>query len=355
MLEPGERIDDLIVDALLGTGSAAAIYRVRHAKDGTLAALKVAHSIDPTIRTRMLSEGTVLQQIEHSNVMTVYRAMTVGKRPALLMELIEGPTLAAWLDATALPAIADALELFKGIARGVQAAHYRGLIHRDLNPSNILLSVREDNQLLPKIVDFGLARPLERVAGGPTLQGPLGTVSYMAPEQMDDARRADKRSDLFALGCILYEICTGGRAFGGTLFEVHRKSHAGEYVQAAERRPDMAPEVSAIIDKLLRPDPDERFQTVQELMEALYDEGPPPMATEEVSGVFRAWSLGEVTLEAHDLAKSLSPRTDEADGVDDMLERTARRKRMELAGVAGLVIAGLAALAGTVALLARWL
>jgi len=297
---------DLEVRKRIGEGSSAAIYRVS-LPDGSGAALKVLHTTEPTAVKRLLREGEALAGIHHVNVVRCLRSLEVDDHPALLMELVAGPTLADWLDAGGAADLHEALELFRGIARGVQAIESAGLVHRDLNPGNVLLSVSSAKRVVPKIADFGL---VAGVGGdGLTSPGPLGTPAYMAPEQIEDARTAGPAADRFALGCILYEMVTGERAFQATddvgLFDAAKN---GRYLSPDKVRPDLPDYVTEVITTLLSPDPADRYPGVAEMLELLYLDDVPEITGEiERPEVVQTWSEVRVSTHTAAAVRQLAP------------------------------------------------
>src|SRR5262245_10427907 len=173
---------------------------------------------------RFQREAELLAALNHPNIAHIHGLEKSDGAVALVMELVEGPTLADRIAKGAIP-IDDALPIAKQIAEALEAAHEQGIIHRDLKPANI--KVRPDGMV--KVLDFGLAKALEPVSlsgadatASPTITSPamtgvgviLGTAAYMSPEQAK-GRPADKRSDVWAFGCVLYEMLTGARAFAG--------------------------------------------------------------------------------------------------------------------------------------------
>ena len=190
----------------------AAVYLGRHAQLDSLHAIKVLFITAPQIRERLLREGRVQANLRHPNIVSVTDVLEVQGAPALVMEYVDGPALDAWL-LEHKPTIDEALWLFRGIVRGVSAAHERGVVHRDLKPANILLS-RTNEGIVPKVTDFGLVKSVSDTKGHTQTGLALGTPEYMAPEQIRDASEVDQRADMFALGCILYELVCHRRAFG---------------------------------------------------------------------------------------------------------------------------------------------
>ena len=213
MLSLGETVDRYKVETVIGTGGTAVVYRVRHRSLDTLHALKVLTISSSAIRTRMLQEGKVQASLRHPNVVAVYDVLEIDNAPGLLMEYIDGPSLERALIRHRF-GIEEGETLFRGILSGVHEAHQFGLVHRDLKPANVLLK-REGNQIVPKVTDFGIAKVINADDHSTNTRSgvAMGTPQYMAPEQIRDARTVDHRADLFSLGCLLYEILSGERAF----------------------------------------------------------------------------------------------------------------------------------------------
>lgn len=209
LLQSGTAVDRYDVEALLGEGGMAEVYRVRHRTLGSTHALKVLKLEVPGIRERLVQEGQLQATLRHANVVAVTDVVDIDGRPGLVMEYIAGPTLELWLRQHQ-PTLEETEELFLGILAGVARAHRIGLVHRDLKPGNVLLE-ETDEGVIPKVTDFGLAKVLVEQGGIlRTRSGvPMGTPAYMAPEQVRDASNVDQRADIFALGAILYELVVG--------------------------------------------------------------------------------------------------------------------------------------------------
>jgi len=232
-LQSGTTLGPYRVDALIGVGGMGEVYRARDTKLNRDIALKVlpeSLTHEPDRLARFTREAKVLASLNHPNIAAIYGFEDGGDVHALVLELVEGPTLA---DRIALGPLAlpEALAIARQIADALAAAHEHGVIHRDLKPANI--KVCDDETV--KVLDFGLAKPVQDARPtqsgdgqrNPTLQSPtvmspvvtatgviLGTAAYMSPEQAK-GRPADKRSDVWAFGCVLYEMLTRKRAFDG--------------------------------------------------------------------------------------------------------------------------------------------
>src|SRR5438477_9489029 len=204
------------------------VYRARDTKLGRDVALKVipdTFALDPDRLARFQREAQVLASLNHPHIAAIYGFADSGETHALVLELVEGETLADRIARGALP-LGEALPIAKQICEALEAAHEQGIIHRDLKPANIKIT----SDGVVKVLDFGLAKLAEPLAPqpsnlslSPTITSPammtgigvlLGTAAYMAPEQAK-GRPADKRSDIWAFGCLLFEMLTGTRAFDG--------------------------------------------------------------------------------------------------------------------------------------------
>src|SRR6186997_1659476 len=223
---PGARIGPYEVTSLLGEGGMGKVWRARHSalkRDDALKVLPDDLASDADRLARFQREAQLLASLNHPNIAHVYGLEQADGVNALVMELVEGATLADRLGPGPLP-LDDALAIARQIAEALDAAHEQGIVHRDLKPANV--KVRDDGTV--QVLDFGLAKALEpRPAPGelsqsPTITSPamtqagmiLGTAPYMAPEQAR-GRSVDKRADIWAFGCICYEMLTGKRPFDG--------------------------------------------------------------------------------------------------------------------------------------------
>jgi serine/threonine-protein kinase len=267
-LAEGSRIDRYVVDGLIGRGGMATVYRVRHLQLGTLHALKVLALHSPGLAERMLLEGRVQARLSHPNVLSVTDVIDAGGGvPGLLMEYVRGPSLDEVVRVGRLPfAVID--DLVAGVVAGVAAAHHAGVVHRDLKPANILLSL-SGRYVLPKVADFGLVKVIGDAAPGHTRTGTtMGTPGYMSPEQIKDAKDVDARADLFALGCILYELISGERAFSGeSTFEIFDRVTRGSFPPVQEVAPHAPARMVEAIEAALVLDPASRVPSCLALWE----------------------------------------------------------------------------------------
>ena len=235
-LAPGAKLGPYQIQSLLGSGGMGEVYRARDTRLGRDVAVKVLPdhlSSDPDLKQRMEREAKAISSLNHPHICTLHDIGSQDGVDFLVMEYLEGETLAERLHRGALP-FDEALKIAIQIAEGLDKAHARGIMHRDLKPANIMLTKNG-----PKLMDFGLAKSSPGLVSAaesgsltpstPTmtvaaLTGPaspltqkgtvVGTFQYMAPEVLQGAQ-ADARSDIFSFGCVIYEMVTGRRAFEG--------------------------------------------------------------------------------------------------------------------------------------------
>jgi len=278
-LVPGVHLGPYEIVGRIGAGGMGEVHRARDTRLGRDVAIKVlpAHlSASPEVRARFEREARAISQLNHPHICTLH---DVGREEGidyLVMELLEGETLAHRLEKGPLP-LAEVLRCGIEIASALDAAHGGGIVHRDVKPGNIMLTKGG-----AKLMDFGLARAagLVPVTGtsteSPTVSRPLtaegtivGTFHYMAPEQLE-GKEADARTDLWGLGCVLYEMATGKRAFEGT-------SQASLIVAILEHepaaitalRPASPPVLEHVVRGCLAKDPADRWQSARDIMREL--------------------------------------------------------------------------------------
>ncbi len=259
----------------LGAGGMGEVYRARDTRLDREVAIKILHESfaqDPSRLARFEREAKAVAALSHPNILALHDAGTEQGTTYAVMELLEGETLRERLAGGAMP-LRRAVDTAVQIARGLAAAHAKGLVHRDLKPENVFLVA--DGQV--KILDFGLATSAETASGEAAatqtrMTDPgtvLGTVGYMAPEQVR-GQMADARTDLFALGAVLYEMLTGARAFqrdtaAETMTAILREDPSD--LPAAQTA--QAPALDRIVRHCLEKNPTERFQSARDVAFAL--------------------------------------------------------------------------------------
>jgi serine/threonine protein kinase len=273
-LSPGQRFAQYEIMSRLGSGGMGEVYRARDLRLDREVAVKVMAehiAADPEMRRRFETEAKAVAALSHPSILAIHELIIIDGVPVAVMELLEGETLRHRLTHGAMD-WREAVRIGAAIADGLSAAHAKGVVHRDLKPENVFLT----SGGLVKILDFGLA--LQRLDDASatatvarTAQGiVLGTFGYMSPEQVM-GERVDGRSDVFATGCILFEMITGRRLFGGATPQEIIASLMHDSARAIEPfGPTAPPELHTIVSRAVERDRDRRFGTAQDLAMALH-------------------------------------------------------------------------------------
>src|SRR5437867_3505121 len=273
----GRQLGFLQITALLGRGGMGEVYRARDTKlkrDVAIKILPEEFSRDADRVSRFQREAEVLASLNHPNIAAIYDLQEANGSRYLVLELVEGETLADRIARGPIP-VEEAFDIAKNICEALEAAHEKGIIHRDLKPANV--KITPDGKV--KVLDFGLAKALEGTSGRTTLSNSptvvntlagtnagviLGTAAYMSPEQARGFA-ADQRSDVFSFGCVLYEMLTGKQAF---------QSDTVSDILAAvlAREPDFAllpanvnPKIPDLLRRALEKNPKRRWHAVADL------------------------------------------------------------------------------------------
>ena len=266
----GSTVCGYLLQRRLGEGGMGTVFAAVDAALGRKVAVKVMRREvldDPTRRGRFLREARLTAALEHDNVVRVYQVGEADGQPFLVMELLAGVPLADRLAAGGgRPAVADALRIARDVARGLAAAHARGLVHRDVSPGNVWV----DPAGRAKLLDFGLAHDPDPDAARLTTPGTvMGTPGFMSPEQAG-GEPVDARADLFGLGCILYVLVTGVEPFtGGNTVEKLVAVRTRHPPPPWAANPDLPEPVGRLIAELLSKSPDDRPRTAAEVAERL--------------------------------------------------------------------------------------
>src|SRR5271168_2452620 len=271
----GQTIGNYRVIAKLGGGGMGVVYSAEDTRLGRRVALKFLSeemARHPQALERFEREARAASALNHPNIATVYDVGTFEGRPYLVMELLEGHALDEKLQGRSID-IGTLVDWAIQIADALDAAHAKGIVHRDVKPGNLFVNARGQ----VKVLDFGLAKVAVAPDGGQMSAGPtvdalltspgvaMGTVSYMSPEQAR-GEELDARSDIFSLGCVLYEMATGQRAFGGkTPAIVFHAILERTPAAAHELNPAVPAKLDEIIGKTLEKDREMRYQTAAEL------------------------------------------------------------------------------------------
>ncbi len=265
----GQTLSQYRIVAELDRGGMGVVYRAEDVELGREVALKFLPeetSADGEAVERFQREARAAAALNHPNICTIHEIGQHQQRPFIVMELLEGQTLRQRIDGHPMPA-ASVVNIGLQIAAALAAAHAKGIVHRDIKPANVFVTV--DGRV--KVLDFGLAKLLPQLSEDRTTDGltgigrVMGTLPYMAPEQVR-AEEVDARSDVYALGCVLYEMATGRRPF----LEGHSARLADDILHKPpdpprQSSPDLSPRLESIILKCLEKKPDNRYASARQL------------------------------------------------------------------------------------------
>ena len=300
-LSPGAWLGSYEVTARIGAGGMGEVYQARDTKLDRDVALKVlpdAFTSDPDRLARFEREAKVLASLNHPNIGHIYGLEEAEGTKALVLELVEGPTLADRIAEGPIP-VDEVLPIAKQIAEALEAAHEQGIIHRDLKPANV--KVKADGTV--KVLDFGLAKAFQPDSGSEPSESPtmtaaatragviMGTAAYMAPEQAK-GKAVDKRADIWAFGCLLYELVTGHRAFAGgdvaeTLAAVIQSEPDWDALP-----PKFPPTAGTFLRRCLRKDSKERVRDIGDVrmaMEGGFETTPTAPSDATVAPLLHVW------------------------------------------------------------------
>jgi hypothetical protein len=271
----GKTVGDFVIEGVIGGGSFGTVYRGRQLGLDRPVAVKVPTyeiAADPVQARRFAREARAAARIVHPGVVAIYAAGELDDgRPYLAMQLIDGAPLDRILDDGPLPAL-RALRIVRSIASALSDTHAADVVHRDLKPTNIMWRRDRNGDDRITLVDFGIAvcRPGNADATRLTINGLIGTPHYMSPEQAH-GEQVDARADLYALGCLLFELVTGTTPFTGSGFEVLLAHLGGVTPRASERNPEIPAAVDDLIERLMQKQPADRPGSADEVVAMIDD------------------------------------------------------------------------------------
>jgi tetratricopeptide (TPR) repeat protein len=253
----------------LGRGGAATVYLAEDLRHGRMVAVKVLHpGLSPSISAdRFRREIAIAARLNHPHIVAVFDSGEADGLLYYVMPFVEGMTLRDEMDRLGALPLARALRIARDVADGLEYAHGAGVVHRDIKPRNILLSARH-----AQITDFGIARALQLAAGSDLTTAGLvmGTPAYMSPEQAAGDEPIDARSDVYALGCVVYEMLAGEAPFRARSTQGLLSQHLVRAPPSlADARPDVPVEVSEAVRRALAKSPDDRFPSVTDFIAQL--------------------------------------------------------------------------------------
>jgi eukaryotic-like serine/threonine-protein kinase len=270
LLPEGSRFGPYIVGPCIGHGGMARIYRAEHEGLRRHVALKVlldGFAQDAEGHERFLREGRIAAAIKHPNVVNIFDVGFQDSIPYLVMELLEGQDLEALMYSQGSMAEASLVDIVVPIVAGLAAVHDAGVVHRDLKPGNIFLARGRNDELEPRLLDFGISKAAESEQFKlTTARGLLmGTPLYMSPEAIQGGE-ITALSDQYSLGVVLYECCTGFNPFAAdTLAETVRRVTLGDFPPVAQQNPAVSKRMARIVGRAMSLDPSHRFSSLREM------------------------------------------------------------------------------------------
>lgn len=262
------------ISRLVGAGGMGTVFQAETTSVGRRCAIKflrVERAVQSRSSLRFEREARLLARLEHDHLTAVLDFGRFKGTPYYVMEYLDGETLRQLQQREGALPLSVALDVMRQTCLGMAYAHERGIVHRDLKPDNLMLVTRSDGQRWVKVLDFGVARWHEAEGTQLTPTGAeLGTPHYMSPEQARGMKHVDARSDVFALGAILYEMLSGKRVYSGTSYnEILFKLLTQPYEPLAQVLPECSPPVTAVVERCLQRQPSDRYRDARALLEAL--------------------------------------------------------------------------------------
>jgi serine/threonine-protein kinase len=353
-LEIGQTFGRYQIVRVLGEGGMGVVYEAMHLglkKRFAVKTLRPSVARIPEAQTRFLREGEAASRIHHPHVVNVVDVGTEAGIPFLVMEFLEGLSLAELIEAGGRMEVERSVSLLLPALSAVAAGHAQGVVHRDLKPANIFVARGAFGESITKVLDFGVSKLMAPGDGtGLTATASvLGTAAYMSPEQAMGLKEVDGRSDQFALGQILYEMLTGTRAHAGeNQFEVLHNIATGKLHPPRQRRPDLPPELEKILLRMLAFAPSDRYPSLLHAGRALL-----PYADDKVRTTL-ANAFKDPAADSGNATQAAPPRTRASQEYATTFQQTAaevaasaapgargsQRIKIAFALIAGIGIAG---------------
>lgn len=305
---------EYVVLEKVGSGGMGQVFKARHRPTGKLVAVKVL-SADAVKNRRLIErfkkEARAVARLKHPNIVRAYEAGKINRIRYLVMEYVEGENMLVRVKRKGPLPVDECIRSVLEAARGLDYAHQKGVIHRDIKPSNLL---RDKSTARVKVLDMGLARVDEPDEDEIRLTMPgqmLGTARFMSPEQVEDARKADVRSDIYSLGCTLYFLLRSKAPYSGETVAHTLMAHVSAPIpNLCKKRPDAPEWLGNVFQKMLAKKPRDRFQTMGELVETIQHHLGEDLTKHDSS---------EDSLESEDeFTKLIAQRSDEGESLEEL-------------------------------------
>jgi len=264
-LQEGFRFGQFIIRSEIARGGMSRLYLARNSLLNRDVALKVIgmdqRDSEPGLLQRFMREAQAAARLQHPNIVTIYSVGTVGQQHFIEMEFIDGVSLEQMIQESGAVRLDEAIRIVSDVARALTVAHENGIVHRDVKPSNIVLTKTGT----VKVTDFGIAR---NVYAGDTItleEKIVGTPLYMSPERWQ-GKRGDTRSDIYSLGVLFYQVLTGTLPFEGGLVDLMHLHCEAPRPSVCTENPDVPPRIAAIVEKMMAVNPARRYQTCGALL-----------------------------------------------------------------------------------------
>ncbi|MEM8486094.1 MAG: serine/threonine-protein kinase [Bacteroidota bacterium] len=272
----GTRVGPYEIKRSIARGGMGVVFEALDTKLDKVVALKMMSPAlvqDPSFRQRFEQEARTLARLEDPHFVRVNALIDEGPNTFIVMEYVDGVTLAQHIQKRGPLAGKDAITVGAQILQALSKAHRQGIVHRDLKPSNIMLTKNYEGRLLVKVLDFGIAKNIQPDAQQTRTVGAVGTLFYMSPEQARGLRTIDHRTDLYSLGVTLYETLCGALPFdtGVDEYTVRRQIVEGHVIPINKRLPKLDTALARVLDKALSTDPADRFDDAETMRQALMD------------------------------------------------------------------------------------
>ena len=288
-LAPGTRLGVYEVIRPIGVGGMGVVYRATHIdlkRDVAIKTIRPERTEDENALARFVHEGQAAARVRHPNVVDVYDIGTYNNLVYLVMEYLEGCRLADHLEAQGQLSVEETASILLPVAAALACAHQRGVIHRDVKPSNIFLCRGAGGECIPKVLDFGISKIYSRGLIHETISEPgalLGSLPYLAPEQASSSGAVDARSDQYSLGVVVYLCATGRHPFGvASPYSALWKIVKGEYESVRKVAPYLPEHLLLLIETAMATDPSARYPSMEVFAQSLL-----PIADETTASRWR--------------------------------------------------------------------